>query len=120
MALAAPFPTLGQASHSPRRSNDSTLRLTRRGRIVVSLGAVALVGTGVFLGGQAAAQAGTSPSSSPSMVSVVVKPGESLWQIVQRVNPGADPREMVLRVREINGMSDSAVVAGSTLVIPAA
>lgn len=117
MALAAPFPTLSQVS--PARRHDQ-IRLTRRGRVVVTLGSVGLGLLVLALGGQVVAQAGMVAGTSPAMVSVVVKPGENLWQIVQRVNPGSDPRAMVLRVREINGLANSQVEAGSTLVVPTA
>ena len=117
MALAAPFPTLSQGS---RRHRGEDIRLTRRGRFVVTLGVVGLSFLALVLGGRVVAQADIAAGTRPAMVSVVVKPGENLWQIVQRVNPGSDPREMVLRVREINGLASSQVEAGSTLVVPAA
>lgn len=117
MALAAPLPTLSQGSR-PHRGEE--IRLTRRGRVVVTLGVVGIGVLALMLGGRVVAQADMTLEASPAMVSVVVKPGENLWQIVQRVNPGSDPREMVLRVREINGLASSQVEAGSTLVVPAA
>jgi LysM repeat protein len=49
---------------------------------------------------------------------VVVQPGESLWSVAREVAPQADPRETVLRLRELNHLSSDSVEVGQALVVP--
>lgn len=126
MALAAPFPAAAvrrQPRVRPsRRPAPDRLRLTRRGRLVVGaiIAGWLLIVVSVA-SGLATADAGSASAMSGSATGVVViQPGESLWQIAQQIAPGADPRETVLRIRELNGLSDAPVVPGQSLVVPAA
>jgi LysM repeat protein len=48
-----------------------------------------------------------------------VQPGETLWSIAQRVAPGSDPRDTVARIVAMNDLSDSSVVAGQQIFVPA-
>lgn len=58
-------------------------------------------------------------SGGSSVVSpVVVQPGDTLWSVAQRADPGADPRAVVDRIRELNGLQGDAVVAGVVLQVP--
>ena len=44
----------------------------------------------------------------------------SSWQIAASVaRPGQDVRDVVVEVQKLNGMSDSSLVAGEELVVPA-
>lgn len=54
------------------------------------------------------------------MGEVTVSPGDSLWSIAQRSDPGADPRVMVEKIRGLNGLSGDAIVAGAVLQVPTA
>lgn len=127
MAIAAPFPSVRATSRpahasTPRPSRPSRpLRLTRRGRAVLFLAASSLLAGVVIGSGQwagASDASGSAASGGPATAVVVVQPGESLWSIAQAVAPGADPRETVLRLRELNGMADAVVVPGQSLVVP--
>ena len=123
MAIAAPFPSVrANAARQASATARQPLRLTRRGRAVLFLAASSLL-TGVVIGsGQwAGASDASGPAAAPAGPAtsvVVVQPGESLWSIAQSVAPGADPREMVLRLRELNGMADAVVVPGQSIVVP--
>ncbi|MEV5572966.1 LysM peptidoglycan-binding domain-containing protein [Spirillospora sp. NPDC052269] len=44
------------------------------------------------------------------VVRVVVRPGDTLWGIAGRVEPGADPRRTVTRILELNGLPDDTLV----------
>lgn len=91
----------------------SPIRLTRRGRVVVVLAAVlALLGLGA---GGRAAFAGGHGSAAPT---VVVAPGDTLWDIAVRAEPRADPRRVVARIVEINGLPDVIVEPGERLELP--
>ncbi|GDX31264.1 hypothetical protein LBMAG15_01980 [Actinomycetes bacterium] len=61
---------------------------------------------------------GSVSAGRPAAAVVVVQPGESLWSIAQQVAPGSDPREVVGRIRDLNGMADAVVTPGQSLVVP--
>ncbi|MFC5181700.1 LysM peptidoglycan-binding domain-containing protein [Actinomadura harenae] len=53
------------------------------------------------------------------VVPVVVRPGDTLWGIAGRAEPGADPRPAVKRILELNGLPDDALVQpGQRLNVP--
>ncbi len=59
----------------------------------------------------------------PATASVVVQPGQTLWSVARQVAPGADVRETVARIKDLNGLSgpsSDVVVPGQQLVVPAA
>jgi LysM repeat protein len=86
---------------------------------VVVLAAYVVLALAGLLFGRGAVVASTG-SSGPVVEQVTVQPGESLWQIAQRVAPGADPRATIERILEINGLSSGSVQAGQQLAVPAA
>ncbi|HEY8496768.1 MAG TPA: LysM peptidoglycan-binding domain-containing protein [Limnochordales bacterium] len=52
-------------------------------------------------------------------VDVVVRDGDTLWQIARRhAGPGADPRQMVERIRAANGLETAVVRPGQVLKVP--
>ena len=61
--------------------------------------------------------AASRPGRLP-VVQHVVSPGETLWQVADRVAPREDPRDVVLRIVEANGLAGANVVAGTRLVVP--
>ncbi len=92
------------------------LRLTRRGRLVVALALVALAVLTGMLAGAPAAAGGSGRAAVAERVTVA--PGETLWQIAERVSPSADPRDTVARIQELNGLDSSTVAAGRALLVP--
>lgn len=128
MATTTPFPaSLGTPSARPlmpARAPRSTggaatpVRLTRRGKAVVALAAaIACFGLLQVTGGVQAVASGLS--DGPATASVVVQPGETLWDIAKRVAPEQDPRATVSIIRELNGLGGKASVKpGQGLVVP--
>lgn len=49
----------------------------------------------------------------------VVRPGDTLWSIAERLRPGADPRPIVDAIERANGVSAGELVPGQALRIPA-
>ena len=134
MATTTPFPASLPASFrtaAPRRAVrrpaspqverrvDAPVRLTRRGKAVVTLGAaLACLGLLQVTGGVQAVASGLT--AGPATASVVVQQGETLWEIAKRVAPEADPRATVATIRELNSLDRSATVqAGQGLIVPA-
>ena len=69
-----------------RAGSGATVRLTRRGRLVLVLVALtAVLVAGIFLGAGSVAtqERGTSPATEI----VMVAPGETLWDIASRLTP---------------------------------
>ncbi len=129
MALAAPFPAAGTRSTRPltrtarpstRPASPNPLRLTVRGRLALLVLSTCFLALVVLVSGRFTADAGTSAPLGPATSVVVVQPGESLWQIARQIAPSADPREVVTIIRELNGLGDTTVVAGQSVVVPAA
>lgn len=102
-------------------SGTARLRLTRRGRLVVLLGTLA-VSAGLGLGGVGVAGAQAGQASDAVAVSEhVVTAGETLWHIARDVTePGADVRDTVAEIQRINGLRGSTLVAGQQLLVPGA
>jgi LysM repeat protein len=97
------------------------LRLTRRGRFVVAA-AAALLATALSLVAAVAAQATSRafpPSTSGQHVTLVtVRPGDSLWSVAERADPGADPSLVVQQIIRLNRLSGDTVLAGEQLWAP--
>ena len=101
------------------RRRETTVHLTRRGRLavlVMSVLAVA-VSMAVVLGAIGSISAGTpAPTSTQT---VVVSTGETLWTIAQRVAPGEDPRPVIDQIVDLNDLGDAgAVRVGQQLEVP--
>jgi nucleoid-associated protein YgaU len=101
------------------------IRLTRRGRIVVSV--LALLGAAAVacliwltVGGQAeaASQIKPGPPLGNSVQRVVVRPGQTLWGIATAVDPSADPRTVIPEIVDLNSLAGTGISAGQVLWIP--
>jgi hypothetical protein len=44
--------------------------------------------------------------------------GETVWDVAQRVAPKSDQRAVVERIRQLNGMANSAIQPGQQLQVP--
>jgi len=124
-AVIAPRPR--GAAYSPVRPRGaaySPVRLTRRGRalviglIVAVAAAVALLIALAAAGGAQAASHGQPGGGYQGMHEVVVRPGQTLWSIASRAEPGADPRVVVQQIMSANAMTSTAISAGQLLWVP--
>jgi antitoxin (DNA-binding transcriptional repressor) of toxin-antitoxin stability system len=102
-----------------RAGSGATVRLTRRGRLVLLLVALtAVLVAGFFLGAGSVAtqERGTSPATEV----VMVAPGETLWDIASRLTPaGDDVRDTMFDIRRLNALTSSALDAGQRIRVPA-
>ncbi len=104
----------------------SPIRLTRRGRrlartAVIALALLLALTIGV-LGRGAPVQAGDAPAQVATST-VIVEPGQSLWDVARGLSLDADLRETVARIQELNGLSGGAgstVRPGQELIVPLA
>ncbi len=104
---------------TPPRQAPVQLRLTRRGRVVVLLAALAVVlVAGVFFGaGSVATERGGTPE--PTRV-VMVGEGETLWGIASEAAGDDSTRDMVAKIERLNALDTAMVTAGQKLRIPIA
>jgi nucleoid-associated protein YgaU len=66
-----------------------------------------------------AAGSGGSGTASTGALTYVVRPGDTLWSIAERLRPGEDPRPLVDAIERANGISAGDLVPGQSLRIPA-
>jgi hypothetical protein len=96
---------------APRRS---TVRLTRRGRLVVlGLGLAATLGLGLY-----AASVSTANDHPEQTRVVTVQPGQTLWDISSRAAAGGDVRSMMSHLEAINHLDSSSLQVGQHLRVP--
>ncbi|GAA1780339.1 LysM peptidoglycan-binding domain-containing protein [Streptomonospora arabica] len=116
-----PAPVLGAAAELWNE------RLTRRGRVVVgaavsALATALLAGLLLAVGTAGASATGPAPAESAlheeAPPTVVVRDGDTLWSIAERVRPGDDPRSTVHEIVKVNGLSESEIEPGQELVMP--
>jgi len=107
---------LRPSSRAARPAFRSPVRLTRRGRALLVLLLVSVVLVAFSLG-RTSADAGSVTPPMPTRTAVV-QPGETLWSIARRVAPGADPRDTIARLTDLNGLGSAPIVAGQRLVLP--
>ena len=97
------------------------LRLTRRGRVVLtalaSLPLVVWALVAVLGSGGAAADAG-SVAPARSFEYVTIWRGDSLWAIAESLAPEGDPRVLVDEIIRLNGLDDAVVEPGQRLALP--
>jgi len=105
-------PTAAAAVPAPR-----SVRLTRRGRLVLALVAT-LVVAGLVVAGATAAQASSPALAHAGQSRVFVQPGDTLWSIAQSTDPGADPQAVVAGIMKDNHLSTATVNVGQRLWVP--
>lgn len=97
--------------------NKASIVLTARGRVVLGLTLTLLaLFVWVLFGSGSADAAGSSQGSATSIV--VVQPGENLWSIAQGISPEGDPRDLVIRIRDLNSLGSQHVFPGQSLIVP--
>ncbi|HET7173256.1 MAG TPA: LysM domain-containing protein [Nocardioidaceae bacterium] len=103
-APPAVAPCSGEAVRRTRPA-PGAVRLTRRGRRAVVL----LVLTGLTAAGLLLADPAISGGRARQthVVTVVVQPGQTLWDIARRFDPQQDPRAAVDELMSYNGIRDA-------------
>jgi nucleoid-associated protein YgaU len=98
-----------------------TLRLTRRGRMLMTALSVLVFGSAILVLGLRISGVLEPGPDFTHTVPVQVAPGQTLWSIAQDTNPAQDPATVVEKIADLNKLSGPAdLVPGQTLQIPIA
>lgn len=95
----------------------STVRLTRRGRLVVfAAGLLVVLLLGLIWG---AGSVATEKPGTPEPTRVVtVQPGDTLFALAAEVTTDGDVNAMVERIQDLNALDSSVLEVGQKLRIP--
>ncbi|WP_243056601.1 LysM peptidoglycan-binding domain-containing protein [Nocardioides sp. SR21] len=99
---------------APRRG---TVRLTRRGRLVVFVIALLAVLTVGILLAQGSVATGEKGTPAPTRV-VMVGAGDTLWDIASGIAADGDVRGMMQEIEDLNALESSSLAAGQKLRVP--
>lgn len=115
---AVPLPLLAVTHPRHVRSRAaSPVRLTRLGRLVISLTLFTVACAGVAAVGGPALSTGEAHHAASR--TVVISSGETLWDIAGRIAPGEDPRVVIDDIVDLNALSDAgAVRVGQQIEVP--
>ncbi len=132
-------PTISLRSDWAADPTTESVRLTPRGRalIVMVLAAAVVLAATVGLLRVAAAQEATSAwvvdaaaaartTNGAELAELglarshTVGAGDTLWDLARAIDPQADPRPIVDRIQQLNGLSSSALEVGRQLWLPVA
>ncbi|GAW49064.1 MULTISPECIES: LysM peptidoglycan-binding domain-containing protein [unclassified Nocardioides] len=99
------------------RPTTGTLRLTRRGRLVVlTLALLAVLAAGIVI---ASGSVATDEPGTPVPTRVVmVGTGDTLWDIAADAADDGDVRAMIDRIERLNALDTGMVSAGQKLLVP--
>lgn len=99
------------------RKTAPGLRLTRRGRLVVAAAAALVICVAMGLAATAAQAAGAARARPPAPVTIV-RQGDSLWSVAERVAPDADARIVIQEIIQLNGLAGTVIYPGERLRVP--
>ena len=111
--------SISPAFTAPRtfRAPQSTVRLTRRGRVVLFLAAMTLLLLSAFFLGSVAVGSETPGQAEPSKI-VMVGTGDTLWGIASELNTDGDVRSTMREIERLNALDSVALSAGQKLRVP--
>lgn len=103
------------------QSEPAALRLTRRGRMLLTAVSVLVFGAAIVVLGLRVTGVLEPGPRFTHTVPVQVAPGQTLWSIAQSTNPGQDPAIVVEKIADLNKLTSPADInPGQTLQIPVA
>ncbi len=101
------------------------LRLTRRGRrvltgfvMLVIVSAAMLAWTSVAGGAQAPGPGARLRSAYQGMTQIVVRPGQTLWSIAAAAEPSASRWAVMQQISDMNALNGAQIQAGQLLWVP--
>lgn len=105
------------AVRDDRSSSGPALRWTRRGRLVLIAGFLAVIAVLMVVLGNLAT--GTRDSGSPEPVRTIeVGPGDTLYAIAGTVSAPGHVLDMVARIERLNALSGPELQVGQRIAVP--
>ncbi len=96
---------------------SATLRITRRGRLVLAtLIAVPVLAVSLLVTSPGALAESTPSSNDFDYVTVMS--GDTLWSIAELIDPTGDPRDTVAELMTLNQLTSASLTPGQELAIP--
>ena len=116
MSTLSLSPAFSIGTPAPARLRSS-VRLTRRGRLVVFVTSLFLVLAVAFL--LAGGAVGTdAPGEQVPTEIVQVAPGDTLWGIASEAATDGDVRSMMTQIERLNALESAGLQAGQKLRVP--
>ena len=94
------------------------VRLTRRGRLVVTMLLTMLV-LAAFLAAGGASVATREAGDPVPVRTIEVQQGQTLWAIASGIAEPGEIREMVFTIERLNSLPDATLTEGQVLAVPA-
>ena len=108
---------VARATACPVRRPSGSVRLTRRGRlVVVGFALLVMLVLGVVWGSGSVAT--LHPGTPVPTKIVVVEPGDTLYGIAADVAPDGQVADMVEKLQQMNGLDDPMLQVGQHLRVP--
>ena len=105
---------------SLQATSQPSLRLTRRGRVVVFLAALALVlVAAVFIGAASVANDSSKGGAATPTRVVMVDEGDTLWAIASEIADDGEVRAMIDTIKQLNALDSAALQVGQEIHVPA-
>lgn len=99
-------------------AGQGPVRLTRRGRIVVGLLALAVMAAVLMFLGPPTAASNDTPAPV-AYETITVAPGQTLWDIASEANPGGDVNATIDQIVRFNSLPNaSGLQMGQKLAVP--
>jgi hypothetical protein len=94
------------------------VRLTRRGRLVVTMLLTVLVLAAFLVAGGASVATREAGDPVPTRT-VEVQQGQTLWAIASEIAEPGEIRDMVYTIERLNSLPDATLTEGQVLAVPA-
>ena len=95
----------------------TSLRITRRGRVVLGLAlALPVMALSVFLASSGALA--ESDAASDDFEYMTVLSGDALWSIATMISPHEDPRDVVAKIISLNQLETASLMPGQDIALP--
>ncbi|QNN52281.1 LysM peptidoglycan-binding domain-containing protein [Nocardioides mesophilus] len=100
-----------------RVAAPAAVRLTRRGRLVLTVLFLGLALVALTVLGPTSAATGEAGTPEPTRT-VMVQQGDTLWGIASSVAAPGEVREMVHHIEQLNALSGAGVYVGQEIAVP--
>jgi hypothetical protein len=120
-ATVVRLPPAARAESARAAAARTPVRLTRRGRAIVTAVAVLTVGAvSMALAGaaQATGHSGAPAGPGKGVARVLVQPGQNLWSLAKAYDPGTDTRIVIQEILQLNSMATDQLQPGQLLWVP--